>query len=57
MSRFVGFLALAASALSVMSGLLGGIRPNVALVLSGLAAAIGSFTERVQGGVSKIEGQ
>ena len=54
MSRFIAILSLLGAAATAVAGFLGGIRPQYAAVALGTAAAIAAFTERVQGGKSKV---
>lgn len=54
MSRFIAILSLLGAAATAVAGFLGGIRPQFAAIALGIAAAIAAFTERVQGGKSKI---
>lgn len=54
-SRFLAILALIGAACTAAAGFLGAIRPQYAAVALGIAAAIAAFTERVQGGKSKVE--
>jgi hypothetical protein len=54
MSRFIAILSLLGAGATAVAGFLGGIRPQYAAIALGIAAAIASFTERVQGGASKV---
>lgn len=54
-SRIISVLTFIATALTFAVHYLGGVIPAEYMVLiAGLAAAITAFTERVQGGASKI---
>ncbi len=56
-SRILGILTLLATGLTTVAGLLDSINPKYALLVAGIGAAITAFTERVQGGLSKTEGE
>jgi len=55
MSRVLGIIGLIAAAAGTIGGLLESIRPQYALILAGIGAGLTAFTERVQGGASKVQ--
>lgn len=53
-SRFLGILSLIASAATAAAAVVNALSPKWAALLLGISAAINAFTERVQGGASKV---
>lgn len=56
-SRIWSILALIVAALTTLATLLDAIAPKYAVWALAIAAGIAAFTERVQGGKSKVEGE
>lgn len=54
-SRIIGILSLIAAGATAGATVVDAINPKWAAMMLAAAAAINAFTERVQGGVSKIE--
>ena len=54
-SRILAVLSALNALVTLLAGVLGGLRPQYAVILLGISAAISAFTERVHGGKSKVD--
>ena len=55
-SRLIAILAVLGNIAVALAAVVGSLRPTLAAVLLGIGAAISAFTERVHGGMSKMNG-
>lgn len=55
MSRIVGIIAPIIQVLNLGAVFIGGWKPQYALIVAAVAHGLSAFTERIQGGLSKVQ--